>query len=184
MTDTIPTPAVLDTKRGKRAAEALLAHVRDVREQADAVLTMTLDDISWDDAVRIAHEIKMAKEALGAAEEFVAKHAASVWPAKWKDKQTVPGVGRAQPYRPGNTRWSEDEVLEDVVEKRMAELGGEMPDPMAVVRWVQTVAKLGYFRVGKLEELGLKPNDYRHTEYGSVRLRIESDDVIGATTHG
>jgi hypothetical protein len=177
------TPRDLDKKRGQRSAAALIAHVRGIREQADAVLTMSIDDLDWDDAVRVAHELKMAKAALAAAEEFVAKHAGAVWPTPWKEEQTVDGIGRANPYRNRNTNWDNDDVVKEVVDRRMAALEGEIPDPRDVVRWITEVAHIDYFRIGKLRDLDIDPNEYRHTVYGTVRLGIKSDDVIGATTH-
>jgi hypothetical protein len=164
------------------AVDRLLAHVHGIHVSADAVLTYDLDGIGWEDTARVAAEVKSAVEALFAAAEFLAKHAANQWPSAWKDAQHIEGVGTVRPYRSSNTKWDDGEVVEALVEKRMAATGGEIPDPMTVVGWLLDAGKVDYWRTGKLKELGLEPDDYRHTTYGTVRLGIKNDRMVGDTT--
>jgi hypothetical protein len=167
---------------GHHAAERLLAHAHQIRSDADWILTVDLDGIDVESGARIAHELLMARKAISAAEEFVAKHVAEQWDGKWSDTLTVDGVGQVGPYRTRNTTWDHDDAVRDLVTARMEKAGGEMPDPMDVVRWVLSLVHVDYLRVGQLKEQGLDADEYRHTTYGTVRLRIKSDDMVGGTS--
>jgi hypothetical protein len=153
-----------------------------VRRSADAVLAFDLEGIGWEDSARIAAEVKSAALSLYAAADFLAKHTAEQWPGKWRDEQHIPGVGSVHPYRSANTKWDDDEVVEALIEKRMSDAGGEVTDPMSVVRWLLSAAKVDYWRVKELKALGLDPDEYRHTTYGTVRLGIKNDRMPGDTT--
>lgn len=183
MTGTIPTPAVFAQHRRAHAAREMLTRAATVHVVADELLAYDLDDMTVEDAARIADECRKARAALSAAEEFLAKHVAHVWQGKWTDQLTVDGVGRVQPYRTYNDRWDHDEIVDQVVAAHMEETGGEVPDPMTVVRWLLSAAHVDYWRGGKLKELGVDVDDVRHREYGVPRLRIKSgsDHMVGDT---
>lgn len=177
----VPTPRVLDKRR---PSSSLFDVAATLHRDADQILTYDVDDLDWEAAVRVGDELRKAKLAVAAAEEFVAKRAGKAWPGKWKDELTVEGVGRAHPYRTSNTKWDHDELVREVVDRHMTEAGGEIPDPAAAVRWLVDVAHIDYWRVGLLKKLGVDVEDYRHTEYGAVRLSIKSDHMVGDTTTG
>jgi hypothetical protein len=163
--------------------ERLMSHAHGIRVSADAVLTFPLEDIGWEDAVRVAAELKAAREAVSAAEEFLAKHAAQEWPSVWRDEQHIEGVGSAQPYRTkSRVKWDHDGLVKAVVQHHVETAGGEVPDPLEAVRWISDAAQFAYWRVKHLGELGIEVDDYRSSERGNVRLRITSDDMVGGTT--
>lgn len=162
--------------------ELLLAHTHGIRVSADAVLTFPLEDIGWEDAVRVAAELKAAREAVGAAEEFLAKHAAHVWPSSWRDEQHIEGVGSCQPYRTkARVKWDHDGLVKAVVQRHVESTGGEVPDPLEAVRWITDAAQFAYWRTRHLTELDIEADDYRSSERGNVRLRITSDHMVGDT---
>jgi hypothetical protein len=179
MTATPADVAAIET--GRHNGARLLDAATQLRADADQLLTMDVDHIDVDTCIRIAAAFKMAKGAIGAAEEFLAKHTSEVWQGKWSKDRVVEGVGTGHPYRSSKDVWDHD-VVQAVIDKRMADSGGVLPDPHEVARWLLDVLAVNYFRVGKLEELDIDPQEYRHKEYGSVRLSVKTSDEIGATT--
>jgi hypothetical protein len=144
-----------------------------IHEFADQMLTESIDHLSVEQAIRASDECRKARAALAAIEEFLAKRIGILWDGAWKDKLTVEGVGQVQPYRPAKDKWDDEGVVHELVQKRIEETGGEMPDPLAVARWLLDAGAVSYWRVGVLKELGIDVADYRHREYGTVRLKIE-----------
>lgn len=165
------------------AAERLLAHATGLHHSADAVLTFGLDGIGWEDTARAAAELKKAREAISAAEEFLAKHVADQWPSAWRDEQHLEGVGAVNPHRPIRSTWDTDETIKSVVKKHMEDAGGEVPDPLIVAKWIADVAHIDYFRSRDVGALGIDVSELRTFEKGNVRLRIKlSDHMVGDTT--
>lgn len=182
---TAPSPAdVAAQQQSKANGIRMNAAAQTIREQADALLKMDLDGIDAETAVRINNTLRMARLAIGAAEEFVAKHAAAVWDGKWAKVLTVEGVGTARPYRSASkTKWEHDALVKQVVDCYLTEHDGDLSDPYDLVRAVTAAAAFDYWRTGVLEQLGIDPDDYREQTRGNIRLRITTHDQIGATTH-
>lgn len=164
-------------------ATRLLAESRHLHEWADGLLTADIEGMDWETSVRIAAELAAARKAIGAAEEFIAKHAGNVWPGKWREAQHIEGVGTAQPYRTkSRVKWDHDALVKAVIDRHMTDSDGVLPDPYTAARWLTDAAQVGYWRVGKLTDLDIEADEYRSSELGNIRLRITSDHMVGDTT--
>lgn len=92
-------------------------------------------------------------------------------------RRLVDGIGEVRTYRrPKNVRWDERGTAMAVVDVKMAELGGELPDPHEVVSWLLEAAAVDYYRTGALKALGIDPEDYRHSEKGTRAVDVPVPD--------
>jgi hypothetical protein len=184
MTEPIPTPGVLDKTRGERATESLLAHVRDLREQADALLSTDLSDLSCDDTTRVLHEIQMARKTLQASEEFYINHIHEKWPGgDYRVPHHVQGVGVVRAFRGKDRKtWQHEALVHAVVDKHLAAADGEIPDPFTVAGWIRECAGIGYWKTGALKAIGIEPDEFCESTKGTRTVSISHDDTIGDTT--
>lgn len=175
------TPRDLDKPR---TDIRMIAKVRDLRERADNFLTDDLDDLSCDDAVRVLHEIQMARKALQASEEFLTERVHEAWGQDYKTPRVVPGVGVVRAFR-GKARkaWEHEALVHNVVDAHLSQLEGEIPGPFIVAGWIREAAGFSYWKAGALNALGIDPDDFCESSPGRRTLSITTDDVIGATTH-
>lgn len=178
-----PTPAVLANSRTKiQHAAALLAHIRDIREQADALLTMTFDALTCDDAARALHETQMARKSLQATEDFLIERVHDAWGQDFKTPRQVEGVGTVRAFRGKDRKaWQHEALVRDVVDRNLAATEGEVPDPFTVAGWIREAAGFSYWKTGALKALGLDADEYAETSRGRRTVSISTDDVIGGT---
>lgn len=176
------TPRVLDNRGKRHTAASLLAHVRGLRAQADALLTADLDAMSCDEAVRLLHEVQMTRKSLQASEEFIAARIHDSWKGDTRTPLHVEGVGMVRVFRGKDRKaWQHEALLRDVVDAHLAATGGEIPDPFTVAGWVREAAGFSYWKATVLKGLGLDPDEYAETSQGRRTVAISTDDMIGDT---
>jgi hypothetical protein len=92
-------------------------------------------------------------------------------------RRLVDGIGEVRTYRrPKNVRWDERGTAEAIIDVKMEERGGEVPEPGEVVAWLLEAASIGYYRTGALKALGIDPEDYRHSEKGTRAVDVPVPD--------
>lgn len=159
-----------------------IAQVRDLRERADDLLTLDVDNLGIDDAARVLHEIQMARKALQASEEFLIARVHNAWVGDWKTPRHVEGVGVVRPFRGKDRKaWEHEALLHDVVNAHLEDAEGEIPDPFTIAGWVREAAGFAYWKSGALKALGIDPDEYCESQPGRRTVSISTDDVIGDT---
>lgn len=125
-------------------------------------------------AVQLDYVLDEARKVISKTEDQVAEHAAAVWPGRWDVVLAVPGVGNARPYeKKPNKKWDNEALVAEVLDRRLAASGGELPDPAGIVGWITEAAAFSYWRNGVLEALGINPRDFvEFGESSGVRLAI------------
>lgn len=166
MTTTVEQTELLDVARTLRAAAVLL-------------LDPDLSDVSWEDAVRVHHEVDMIRKTLAVAQGFLVEHVHDQWPGEWKTPLVVEGVGRVQVFRgKDRKKWDHEALTKAVVDAHLAETQGEIPDPFTVARWITAVATPAYWKTSGLKPLGIDVDEYCESVQGSRGLRITSNDTV------
>lgn len=186
MTDWTSEPGVAeafaarDTRHGfdpERLAAAVWGMEEAARELDEAALGVSSSSIEWPDLATLIEGLRRARTRAHAVESSLETQAAAGMIASDTKAADVPGVGRVE-WRRGATRkqWQHDTIAQAVLDARLAETGGEMPDPWTVRDWLTEAAHIDYWRVGVLKGLGIDPADVCDTEPGKVTLDIVTPD--------
>lgn len=91
-------------------------------------------------------------------------------------KQVLDGVGGVSVYRTdARERWDERGVAQAVVDVRMGERGGEIPDdPWEVAEWLLEVFGIGYVRKTALRSLGIPREPFYSSEVGRPKVQFDT----------
>lgn len=157
-------------------AERLAAAVELFVQCAEVVNTEGLHgvpDTDWQDGVRLLARIRYAMDQAGYVQSSLTTH---VYLTGEHGDQDVEGVGRVKIARGRDrTKWDERGVVQAVLDAKMQERGGEMPnDPWDVAEWLLEVLGVGYCRVTPLRALGLDPKLFCEDTPGKVGVQLPS----------
>lgn len=132
--------------------------------------TKTLPD--WQEAVRLLDKMRAAADQAGAVKDALVRHVYLT--GEHGRNVIVEGVGPVDITRARDRKaWDERGMIQAVIDRRMEERGGEMPnEPWEVVEWVLEVASVDYGRVTPLRALGLDPDDYCTSTPGRVGVSL------------
>lgn len=89
-------------------------------------------------------------------------------------KRVVDGVGQVAVYRTrSKEKWDTQGVARAVVDARMEDRGGEVPDdPWEVAEWLLEVLGVQYVRKTALDTLGIPRDPFYDSEPGSIRVDV------------
>lgn len=136
-----------------------------------AALGSAVERLDWKDAVRLLADLRDAAHLLGVVDNALVKH---IYLTGEHGKATVEGVGQVQVSRSRDRRkWDERGVVQAVLDARMTERGGEMPnEPWEVAEWLLEVLGVGYCRVTPLRAMGINPADYCEDTPGNLTVSL------------
>lgn len=119
-------------------------------------------------------EVRDLKRALGVWDDHLSDQIAELMPGKWDE---VEGVGLVEVKRGAKrTKWDHDALSSLVVaraldERKLDESTGEYErEAEAVSRVLRECAAFSYWRVTKLRERGIDPDEYAETQPGRVSV--------------
>lgn len=140
----------------------LLTAAQVAEAAADALLDATgpspIADLDWTQTVQTLAVIRSAIDTLRDLDALLVTHAYKTRPGRYAE---VEGLGRVEtsrssPYK----KWDERGVAQAVLDAHLENTDGIAPDPWTVVEWLLEVYGVQYCRVGALQALGLKPDNY------------------------
>jgi hypothetical protein len=128
-----------------------------------------ISELDPDEATRILARIRDAGDTVGKIDALLCAHLVG---QRWGELE-VDGLGVVKYRRTEKReRWDERGAAYAVLETKMAERGGELPDPRDVVDWLLEAASVGYFRKTALRSMGIDPGDYHHSERGNPAVDL------------
>lgn len=161
-----PEPATLE-------AMTLPDGVALVRAAVDRLddLARGVDRLDWQEATRLLRDLRDALVIAGSLDHALVRH---IYLTGEHGKQVVEGVGQVQISRGRDRRkWDERGVVQAVLDARMTERGGEMPnEPWEVAEWLLEVLGVGYCRVTPLRAMGIDPANYCEDTPGNLQVSL------------
>jgi len=93
-------------------------------------------------------------------------------------KQVIDGIGEVWVARSKDRKkWDERGVAQAVLDHRMNERGGEIPnDPWEIAEWLLDVLAVSYVRVTPLRSMGLEPDAFCETVTGKPSVTLPPAD--------
>lgn len=96
--------------------------------------------------------------------------------------QQVPGIAGSVNITRGRAkeRWAAEEATREYVDRKMIELGGEVPDPSLVVGWVLEVlpaTQSTSLRKTPLRDAGIDLEDFYWSEPGTIAVGLPRADL-------
>ena len=115
-------------------------------------------DMGWEDTVKVLAVLRDVKWLLGVVDTSLVRH---VYLNGEHGKQLIDGVGQVQVSRSRDRReWDGPAVARAVIDAKMQDSDGTMPDPMDVAEWLLAVFPADRVRVTPLRELGIDPVEH------------------------
>lgn len=169
--DAAPTPAPRDPADLEQL-DALSDAIDNADEAARWLNTESraAKHATFPEAMHLLNRLQLLREAVQAAEAYVHRAA---WEARGEEygDVLVGDLPQASVRRTAaKVRWDHDGATKAVIDKHMADTGGEVPDPAAVARWLLDAAAVSYWRKGKLEALDIDPDEYVTSERGTPKI--------------
>lgn len=154
-------------------------------------LRILCEDVAWalreeppagvDSLAHALHELRQARQALADAERDVEAKLAAAMPTK---EMAVEGLALERRWSPAKTEWSHEVIAKRVAaasrdERILNEDTGEIEgESEAAARVVLSAAGIGYWRKGRLKELGIDPTEVcTPSEEGRSTVRLTVIDV-------
>lgn len=149
-------------------------------------LRILCEDVAWalrqeppqsvDSLAHALHELRQAKQAIGDAERDVEARLAESMETK---EMAVEGLALERRWSAARTEWSHEVIAKRVAaasrdERILNEATGEIEgESEAAARVVLSAAGIGYWRKGRLKELGIDPKDVcTPSEEGRYTVRV------------
>lgn len=150
---------------------AAVASLQLAGELLNIVAKGAIEDLAWDEALELLSDIRATlDDHIRPIEASLVRHVYLKGP---HGNVEVEGIGMVNVHRSTNRKhWDERSALFAVLDARLQERGGEVPDPAEVVEWVLEVAGINYLRVGALKAVGLRADDYCDTSPGTPQVAI------------
>lgn len=141
--------------------------------QLDRALFTELSETPWVDALHRLRDLRRTTQSLGRSDAAMVRHA---YLTGEHGKRVLDGLGEVYVGR-GRARekWQGEAAVREYVDHQITELGGEFPDPSEVIRWVLEVVPVTEstkLRTTPLKAAGLDPDDYRHSEPGTLSVSL------------
>jgi hypothetical protein len=133
-----------------------------------------IDQLDVDEATRLLSRIRDAVDVVRKVDSLLC---ARLIRDRWGAHE-VEGIGVVRYRRTSvKDRWDERGAAFAVLEARMRERGGELPDPAEVVEWLLEAASIGYYRKTALRAMQIDPGDYFHSEPGNPAVDLPKRDL-------
>lgn len=154
---------------GLPAALASLSDAAEVLSQN--AMDPDVAKVDWQEAVRMLDRLRRATDLIGSVHDALVMH---VYLTGEHGDQEVEGVKGMVRIARGRDRrsWEVDRTALAVVEAKMQEREGEMPDPEEVVEWLLEVLHVDYARVTPMRGLGLDPKEFCQDRPGKVGVQL------------
>jgi hypothetical protein len=157
-----------------------------LRSATDALNTSMkgYDAEHWHDAARLLDSLRKVTARLGVLDASLVQ-----WLYLHGEHglhQQVPGIAGTVNITRGRAkeRWAAPEAVREYVDRKMAELEGEIPDPEVVVGWVLEVLPASQstsLRKTPLRAAGIDLDDFYWSEPGSLQVGLPKPDLTAET---
>lgn len=145
----------------------------------DRAVALGADEATWQEAALLLRhartQVQLLQAAVGAIEArvIVARRAEGI-----SGDVPVQGVGVVSVHRPRNRKaWDHDGLAGHVLDRHLSDLGGDLPPPWDVARWLTDAAHIDYWRVGILRDLGIDVDQFCSSEPGVPTVAIVSSSA-------
>lgn len=169
MPEPAPTPD-LNALTLTQAVELFAAAADRLSETAHRELMGT----SWTDAVHLLDRLRAAGRTGAQVDAALVRH---IYLTGEHGKRVIDGIGEINVARSRDrTKWDERGVARAVIDARMADSVGELPDPWDVAEWLLEVYGVSYCRVTPLRALGIEPKAFCEDEPGKPTVQLPRRD--------
>jgi hypothetical protein len=159
--------------------EDCVAAIRAATDRLSETLLAYAPD-HWHDAARLLDALRKATARLGALDASLVQ-----WLYLHGEHglhQQVDGIAGPVNITRGRSkeRWAAPEAIGEYVDRKMVELGGEVPDPTVVVTWVLEVlpaTQSSSLRKTPLRQAGIDLDDFYWSEPGSLQVGLPKPDL-------
>lgn len=140
-----------------------------------AVGSQPLADLTWEQQIALLDRLRTVTARLGQLDALLVR---SIYLHGEHGKQVLDGIGEVWVTRTrSKERWDERGVAQAVIDAKMGERGGEMPDePWDVAEWLLEVLSVGYVRKGALDALGIDRDPFYDSEPGKPQVTLPPRD--------
>lgn len=174
--DMTPITRLPARRNRTKAWKSLDAALTKIERDTEAVSrkAMDLEETTWEESAELLARLRDVTSTLKDVDAGLVRYIAAAWRTeRIRGFREVPGVGVFEVHRSANRRaWQSRSLAKEVVDARMRLAEGVVPDPQEVAGWILDAAGVGYWKVTVLKPLGIDPDDYCHTEYGSSKVEI------------
>lgn len=119
--------------------------------------------------------LRAAVRRAGLLDAMIVKH---LWDHHPHGLHHLPDLGEVRTYRrDARVKWDERGTGEAIIDAKMEERGGVLPDdPREVLTWLLEGASIGYYRKTALRALGIDPQDFYTSEKGTLAVDVPIPD--------